>query len=181
LTSHDTSTKLLMGFTAIRIICQNTFIAALKDIRSQVVIPHTRSAELRLQTVQEILESQLVYFRELEIKANWLADQRFSDIQMDLAMRKVLGVTPQETEISTRTRNTMDTIMGNFQNHDDATGGNAWMAYNAFTQYTNWQKGTRGVENDAEQASRRFEGVLLGQSRAMNDDALTAIETILAA
>lgn len=179
ITSHDMSTNLLMGFTATRIVCQNTYRAAMRDIRSQVVIRHTRSAESKLAMVQEILESQLVYFRELEIKANWLADKRFTDLQMDMAVRKVLDVGSVDTEIPTRTLGIMDTITANFQNHD-GLGGTAWDAYNAFTKYTNHQKATRGVEGDAAQQERRFEGLLLGQGAAMNDTALTVIESMVA-
>lgn len=179
ITSHDMTTKVVLGFTATRIVCQNTYMMALKDIRRQVALPHTASVEAKLKTVQEILESQLVYFRQLEVKANWLADQRFTDLQMDLAMRKVLGVKPEATEIPTRTLGIMDTIRGNFQNHD-GVGGTAWDAYNAFTKYANHQKGTRGVE-EAEQPSRRFESLLFGAGGGFQDDALTVIESQLAA
>jgi len=184
ITSHDMTTQMLMGFTAIRIVCQNTYMAAMKDIANQIVIRHTKSAESKLETVQAILESQLVYFRELEIKANWLADQRFTDLQMDLAMRKVLNVKEGETDIAKKTLTIMDTIRGNFQNHD-GFGGTAWDAYNAFTKYTNHQKATRGAggETESEKASlaaeRRFEGILLGQGAALNDSALSAIEAQL--
>lgn len=179
ITSHDSSSLMYIGFTAVRIICQNTFMMALRDLKNQIAIRHTVSAEQRLSMAQEILEGQLAYFRELEVKANWLADQRFNDLQMDLAMRKVLGVKADEKDVPTRTKNIMDTILGNFQNYDDADGGNAWTAYNAFTYFSNHQKGTRVGDDVAAQNDRRFENVLVGQGIAFNQKALESIESVL--
>lgn len=182
ITSHDMTTQVLLGFTAVRIVCQNTYMAAVRDCNRQIVIRHTKAAEKRLETVQEILESQLVYFRELEVKANFLADQRFTDIQFELAMRNVLNI-KSDADIAKRTLGIMDTLRDNFQSGlgiDESNRGTAWAAYNAFTEYTNHQKGTRGVEEGAEQ-ERRFEGLLFGAGGAMQDAALAAIESQIAA
>jgi phage/plasmid-like protein (TIGR03299 family) len=184
ITSHDMTTQVLLGFTAVRIICMNTFMMAVQDAQRQVVIRHTRNAESRLETVQAILEGQLHYFRQLEVKANWLADQKFTDLQMDLAMRTVLGVRDglQAQDIPTRTKNVMDIVRGNFEGGlgiDSSNRGSAWAAYNAFSEYTNHQRAVRNADDRGGEASVRVESILMGTGAAMNDRALLAIETLL--
>jgi hypothetical protein len=178
------STQVLLGFTAKRIVCQNTYAMAVRDLSQQVVLRHTKSIEGRLHTVQEILEGQLVYFRELEVKANWLADQRFNDIQFELAMRKVLGVDASlpVTDIATRTKGTMDILRSNFvsgQGIDASNRGSAWAAYNSFSEFSNHQKPVNNALERGGESSVRFESVLLGQGAAFNSKALQAIEGVL--
>ncbi len=174
--SHDGTTHTMAGGNCTRIVCENTFAMSMAELARWVSIKHTRSAQERIRTVQSTVLAQMEYFKGMEIRANFLSDQKFTEAQMKVAIAQVLGK-EDGADLATRTQNVADTILGNFQNHD-GVGGTAWDAFNAFTYYTNHQKATRGTK-DADM--RRFEGLLVGQGAALNDKAMQAIMSQVAA
>lgn len=183
ISSHDSSIITALGFGCTRISCWNSFMVALAEARNQVAIRKTKGAQDAMEQATHVLQAQLSYFNELEIQVNWLADQKFTDLQMDFALRRWLNIEEDE-ETHKRTQTTYDTIRTNFESGrgiDAGIRGTAWAAFNAFTEYTNHQRPTRGVNDTAEQNKRRFESVLLGQGNKANNFALEVVREALAA
>ena len=54
-TSHDGSGSIMAAFTPIRIVCNNTLSAALKNNSNAVFIKHTANAEMKLQEAARII------------------------------------------------------------------------------------------------------------------------------
>lgn len=178
--SHDGSSQIALGNVMKRVVCLNTFYMATAEVPSEYRIRHTSNSETRLKEIKDIILQTLNYYKEVEIKVNWLADQKFTDLQMDLALRKVFDVDvglPLE-DISTRTRNNLESVKDLFQSGVNQAGfyGTAWASLNAFTEFSNHSK---TVKNDS--VDKRTESVLFGSSASFNAKALRAIESVLTA
>lgn len=179
-TSHDGTTCFMLMPTALRIFCQNQMNALNRAARDGIKIRHTRSADVRLADADRKIVEVMDAYRAFEVKVNHLADQRFTDLQMEAAIRTVFNVKDEVEslgDLHTRTKNNIETVLENFTgglgiNADNR--GTAWAAYNAFTQFSDHQrrvnKGTDTVESK-----------LLGSGANFKHKALKAIDAVLAA
>jgi phage/plasmid-like protein (TIGR03299 family) len=176
--SHNGSSQISLGDVMTRVVCLNTFVMATNQVASQYRIRHTSNSEVRLKEIKDIILQTLNYYKQVELKVNWLADQKFTDLQMELAMRKVFGVDeklPVE-DISTRTRNNMETVRDLFESGTglDQWRGTAWAAANAFTEFSNHSKTVKG-----ETPETRKQSVLFGSAASFNVKAFNVVESML--
>lgn len=172
--SFDGSTQIGLGNVGTRIVCLNTFMMALSELGREYRIRHTSSSEMRLKEVSEIILQTLGYQKQLQIKVDWLADQKFTDLQMDMAIRKAFGVKAEEKreDIATRTLNNMDKVRELFE---AGTGlaewrGTKWAAVNAFSE---WSNHFRSIRNDS--ADKRTESVLFGSSATFTTNSMEIV------
>jgi phage/plasmid-like protein (TIGR03299 family) len=178
--SHDGTSQTALGNVMRRVVCLNTFVMATAEVPSEYRIRHTPNSESRLKEIKGLLLQTMNYYKTVEVKVNWLADQKFTDLQMNLALRKVFGVDaklPVE-DIATRTRNSMEQVRDLFER---GTGleqwrGTSWAAVNAFTEFSNHSKTVKG-----DSADKRVESVLFGSGASFNQRAFSVVESVLAA
>lgn len=184
--SHDGTHELKMMYTPVRVVCNNTLNMALADFKrgaNCIGLRHTANLEQRLEAAAEALGLADQYYKEFEVKAQFLADQRFTDLQLDQAMRKAFGVKAdtKKEDIATRTKNNMEKVRELFETGQGIADmplvkGTAWGAYNAMTEYADH---FRVVKNESQ--ANRVESNWLGSSAAFKQKALHAIEQTLAA
>lgn len=177
-TSHDGSLNFMALSTAMRVFCHNQMAAIMRDVRDNGVrVRHTASSEARLLDVDKTILETLNAYRVFEEKINWLADQRFTELQMDLAVKKFFGVEGKAADdIATRTKNNIEKVMTSYVSGpgQNVFNGTAWQAFNGFTHYLTHDRTTRG-DTDS------FESNLIGTSATMRVKALDCIESVLAA
>lgn len=147
-TSHDGTGSILVGFTPIRIVCNNTLNAALKNCTNTLKIRHTPKAEERLKQAHKIMGMCNNMTDELSAVFNHWAKVRIEDrevrrlIEIALAPNKeVLDKLKvgDYKELSTRFLNTVDKAvdyaLGNPSQQFDTTMGTVYGAYNGVTGY----------------------------------------------
>lgn len=175
--SHDGSMPIQAQFTPVRVVCQNTLNQAFHDRTNIVKIRHTNSAEQQFKLAERTVREALDFYSNFELKVNWLADQKFTDLQMNLALKKVFDVNSDD-DLTTRTKNYMEKIkeLADSGRGNDQWRGTAWGALNGFTEFSDWEKTVRGEDNNPD---NRLFGNWFGTSATFKQKAFDAIETVL--
>jgi len=147
-TSHDGSGSITAAFTPIRIVCQNTLNASLRNMSNVVRIKHTSGAKQRLEDAHKVMGLANTLSNQLEgIFNRWakipVTDQEVKKlIQLALCPNKETLTNLEKgnyDEISTVFKNTVDdafmyAMMSDTQQMD-TTKGTLFGAYNAVTGY----------------------------------------------
>ncbi|OKS85734.1 DUF932 domain-containing protein [Mucilaginibacter polytrichastri] len=147
-TSHDGSGSITGAFTPIRIVCQNTLNASLRNMSNVVRIKHTAGAKQRLEDAHKVMGLANIMSEQLEGIFNEWATVRVTDnevkklIQLALCPNKEtydLLKKGAEYELSTVFKNTVEDAFGYAMMSDtqqmDTTRGTLFGAYNAVTGY----------------------------------------------
>lgn len=147
-TSHDGSGSITAAFTPIRIVCQNTLNASLRNMTNVVRIKHTSGAKQRIENAHKIMGLANTLSTQLEnIFNNWskvrVTDQEVKKlIQLALCPNKeTLDLIKKgaESEVSTVFKNVVDDAFSYAMLSDtqqmDTTKGTLFGAYNAVTGY----------------------------------------------
>lgn len=181
-TSHDGSSGVKILFTPIRVVCENTLNAAIRNTTNYVSFRHTQSVHQNIDTAREILgicENQAAILQE---EFNHLskisltdsqAQELFADIILSDEEKAKITVTGHtieqviikswnalnDTGISTRKANMLSDINEYYYRGpgQDKFLGTGWGAYNAITGYFS------NVDNV--EGSKRMDSLLYG-SRA---------------
>ncbi|MEC3880307.1 DUF932 domain-containing protein [Parapedobacter sp. 10938] len=167
-TSHDGSGSITAAFTPIRIVCQNTLNASLRNMTNVIRIKHTSGAKQRIEDAHRIMGL-----------ANTLSDQLgdifngWSKVKVtDQEVRKLiqLALCPNketlehikkgaEDELSTVFKNTVEDAFAYAMISDsqqmDTTKGTLYGAYNAVTGY---YQNVRNYRND----EAKLQSIVLG-------------------
>lgn len=147
-TSHDGSGSITAAFTPIRIVCQNTLNASLRNMSNVVRIRHTSGAKQRLDDAHKVMGLANKLSIEMEGIFNQWAKVKVNDrevkklIQLALCPNKETLQHLQkgnEDEISTVFKNTVEDAFSYAMMSDtqqmDTTKGTLYGAYNAVTGY----------------------------------------------
>ncbi len=146
--SHDGSGSITAAFTPIRVVCQNTLNAAMRNLSNVVRIRHTANAKLRLQQAHKVMGIANQVSAELEPVFNRWAKVRITDgelkklIEMAMAPnREVLGKLKDSKveELSSHYTNMVESVyeyaLGSPTQNMQTAAGTVFGAYNAVTGY----------------------------------------------
>jgi len=148
-TSHDGFGSITVAFTPIRIVCNNTLNAALRNMSNCYKIRHTESAKERLEEAHKVMGLTNTLADQLGDVFNRWSHIRIRDtevrklVQMAMApskevLNKVLGEEAKD-EFSSRFNNTVDRIctyaFSNPIQQMDTTRGTLFGAFNAISGY----------------------------------------------
>jgi phage/plasmid-like protein (TIGR03299 family) len=147
-TSHDGFGSIMAAFTPIRIVCNNTLNAALKNCTNSIKIRHTANAKERLEEAHKVLGISNQLSVQMEGIFNQWAKVRITDkevqklIQMAMVPNKEVLQNIQngeQDELSTCFKNMCDAVyeynMTSPTQQTEATEGTVFGAYNAVTGY----------------------------------------------
>lgn len=147
-TSHDGFGSITAAFTPIRVVCNNTLNAAMRNLSGAIKIRHTASANDRLKQAHTLMGISSNLGHELEEVFNYWAKVRITDsevkklIQVAMAPNKetLNNLTAGKTEeLSGYYTNTVDKVyeyaMSSPTQQMDTTAGTVFGAYNAITGY----------------------------------------------
>ena len=147
-TSHDGSGSITAAFTPVRIVCQNTLNASLKNMSNVVRIRHTAGAKQRLDDAHKVMGLANKLSTELESTFNHWAKIKVGDDEMKRLIQ--LALCPNKETLNHLQKGNFDEVSTVFKNTvDDAfayamisesqqmetTKGTLFGAYNAVTGY----------------------------------------------
>ncbi|CAM3931593.1 DUF932 domain-containing protein [Mucilaginibacter galii] len=167
-TSHDGLGSITAAFTPIRVVCNNTLNAAMRNLSGAIKIRHTASANDRLKQAHTLMGISSNLGHELEEVFNYWAKVRITDsevkklIQVAMAPNKetLNNLTAGKTEeLSSYYTNTVDKVyeyaMSSPTQQMDTTAGTVFGAYNAITGYF---QNVRSYKNGEAQFKSIIEG-----------------------
>jgi len=148
--SHDGTSSIVAGFTTIRVVCNNTLQAAMRDLTNKVSIEHRTGAKERLAEAYKIMQIGSKYMDAVGDIFNAMAKTKIEDDQLKKYIENVMKAeymsqTPSEeekNEMSTRFKNRVNAVYEFSQSHPtqltEAAKGTVWGAYNAISGYYNY-------------------------------------------
>ncbi|MES2446754.1 MAG: DUF932 domain-containing protein [Bacteroidota bacterium] len=146
--SHDGFGSITASFTPIRICCQNTLNAALKNHTNSIKIRHTASAQERLKQAHQLLGITNQLANELEEVFNHWSKVRITDRQVKRLVQ--LAMAPNKETLNNLKTNKQDDFSSAYTNivnnvleyaltsptqQEVSTKGTVFGAYNAVTGY----------------------------------------------
>jgi phage/plasmid-like protein (TIGR03299 family) len=147
-TSHDGYGSITAAFTPVRVVCQNTLNAAMRNYSNSIKIRHTASANDRLKQAHTLLGVTNLLANELEEVFNNWSRIRITDnavkrlIQVAMAPNKEVLQNLQNgklDELSTTYNNMVSSVMEytltNPTQQEVTTKGTLFGAYNSVTGY----------------------------------------------
>lgn len=147
-TSHDGTGSITAAFTPIRIVCQNTLNASLRNMSNVVRIRHTSGAKQRLEDAHKVMGIANQLSNEMEGIFNQWAKVKVSDTEVKKLIQLALCPNKEtlqhlqkgnEDEISTVFKNTVEDAFAYAMISDtqqmETTKGTLFGAYNAVTGY----------------------------------------------
>lgn len=143
---HDGRSAIQIGFTPIRVVCQNTLNFALAGLQNKVSILHFKNANEKLETAAKIMGMSSKIMAELDPIFNRMAEVKITDTKLrayiELVMKpakETINKDTLEVEYSTKFIKTIDEIMefaaSNETQTTKAAKGTVWGAYNSISGY----------------------------------------------
>lgn len=134
--SHDGTAALQAGFTPIRVVCNNTLTAALRDLKNGIKLRHTTNIKQMLAEASELMGISTKYAAELQPIFNKMAKVSINDKQLrkfiELAMKPTREqlTKSEKAEFSKQFIATVDSVMEFALVHDTQqtkeTKGTVW-------------------------------------------------------
>ncbi|PUZ21655.1 DUF945 domain-containing protein [Chitinophaga costaii] len=147
-TSHDGTGSITVAFTPVRIVCNNTLNAALKNCSNVVKIRHTKNAKDKLNEAHRVMGMVNTFSPAIEQQLNAFANVRISDAHVRQLIEHALC--PSKEVLTQLKAGERETLSTNFKNQVNkayeyamssptqqmiTTQGNLFGAYNAVTGY----------------------------------------------
>lgn len=182
-TSHDGYGSITAAFTPVRIVCNNTLNAALRNCSNTLKIRHTANAKERLEQAHKVMEISNTLSLQLETLFNRWSQVRITDPELKKLLR--LAMVPnkevlqqlqkgQSDELSTCFIKICDSVYEYAQTSPTqqlaTTGGTLFGAYNAVTGYF---QNVRGYKDGEAKLKSLFFG---GTAQARTQKAFTLCE-----
>lgn len=172
---HDGKLAVHFGFTPIRVVCANTEALARGSKASKLIrVRHSRFVKQNVQAVRDVMNLANQEFEATANQYRYLASKSINTEDLETYIKMVVGVEGKlDDEIPTRSKNIILKIEDLFESGkgNDLQGvrGTYWAAYNAVTEYLNYEKG-RTTNN-------RMDSLWFGQNGTQSQKALdTALE-----
>jgi phage/plasmid-like protein (TIGR03299 family) len=147
-TSHDGYGSITAAFTPVRIVCNNTLNAALRNFSNAIKIRHTANAKDRLEQAHKVMGISNQLSVQLEQLFNQWTKVKITDPQLQQLIR--LALVPNKEVLDDIQNCRWDELSTNFNNicnsvfeyaqtsptqQTETTKGNLFGAYNAVTGY----------------------------------------------
>ena len=155
--SHDGSSSVLAGLTNVRVVCNNTLQAALKDLENKVTISHLSGAKDKIKEASKVMGIASIYNKQVEEIFNKMLDVKMTEGDYATYFTKVLkpdyvsidGLT--QSEMSTRLQNAVDMTLEFAYSHPTQktveSTNTLWGAYNAISGVYNYAKKYKSNED----------------------------------
>lgn len=170
--SHKGNESLRAWFTSVRVVCQNTLMAAegARGRSEGIRIRHTKNATTAIDDARKALGLAVKTFEQTDEIQNRLAETPIS-IPAFRDYVETLVPDNDEAKSNSRTQNIRAAIAENFRSIEfPEIRDTYWAAVNAVTKYADHQKSVRGT-SDAERASNRLESAWFGTGADLKADA----------
>ena len=156
--SHDGSKAVEATVTPIRVVCNNTFTAALKGAKRTFKIRHTKNMSGRINEAKNALGITHAYMAELEALGTDLVGQKFDTAAFDRFLETLVPTEGMDDGIAlTKATKKQEAISGLYHNKADLQNvkGTKWGALQAVIDFNDHHIDSRG-DNKAEKRMSRI-------------------------
>lgn len=167
---HDGKLAVHFGFTPIRVVCANTEALARECKASKLIrVRHHRFVKENVESLRDVMSIANQEFEATCDQYRFLASRAINQEDLEKYVKIVFNQHGKDNEeIPTRSKNIMAKVQEYFEtgrgNNLDGVSGTYWAAYNAVTEYLNYDKG-RNTQN-------RLDSLWFGQNGVMSQKAL---------
>jgi phage/plasmid-like protein (TIGR03299 family) len=172
--SHDGTLAVRVGFTPIRVVCNNTLSMAITSEASKLIrIKHTKNVAANLESVQEIMNLADSEFEATADQYRMLTRKDINSKDLEKYVKLVFNTTAKLLEVggnveSLNNKRILEQIVPLFEggrgNNMTEIKGTMWAAYNAVNEYLQYERGTDN--------SNRMDNMWFGDSARLNKKAL---------
>jgi phage/plasmid-like protein (TIGR03299 family) len=147
--SHDSTHAVKVGYTPIRVVCNNTLsMAHSKGTSTLLSIRHTKSLNLTLTKVREMMDVINREFTATEEQYRQLAQTNLDPVEISQYIKVTLDLVDKDNNLSTRASNILTEVTNLVFTGKGNCGRTAWDAYNGITEYLTFNKSTRLRDTD---------------------------------
>jgi len=168
--SHDGSKAVEATVTPVRVVCNNTFTAALKTAKRTFKIRHTKNMSGRITEAKNALGITHAYMAELEALGTNLVGQSFSNAEFDKFLESLAPTEGKDKLALTKAQNKQEAIKAIYTNTPNLQNikGTKWGALQAVIDYNDHHIDSRG-DNKAE---KRMSRILMPMQKNIGHHAL---------
>lgn len=177
--SHDGTLAIRVGFTPVRVVCNNTLQMSIQDKASRLIrIRHTGKVAENLEKIRDVMNLANQQFEATAEQYRFLAGKQISQSDLEKYV-KIVFSTPKQLEDpesqggSKVLPNIVRLFEGGRGNDMEGVKGTLWAAYNAVTEYVQYERG--------EDAGVRLDNTWFGQGATINKKALDTALVLAAA
>jgi len=165
--SHDGTMAIRVGYTPIRVVCQNTLAMSINATDSKLLrIRHTTNANTALGEIRKVMLMSEGAFQTTAEQYRRLTTMSVNESDLKKYVRLVFGLKSEED--AKRESKAMERVLYLFENGRGndlpAIKGTAWAAYQACTEYMQYEAGRS--------EAGRLNSLWFGQNASRNKDAL---------
>lgn len=163
--SHDGLSTLKVYFTPIRVVCQNTLTASLRDAKSGISIRHSGNISGKIEEARKVLNISVNYYDQFEKIVKGMGQVKITKDQAVLYFSEVMSSFSKAdgVEMSKQTEAKVEICQSLFVNgmgnDNPDVKGTLWTAYNAVTEFCDYHRGIKGMDL---QGSGRINDALFG-------------------
>lgn len=177
--SHDGTLAIRVGFTPVRVVCNNTLQMSIQDKASRLIrVRHVGKPAEALDKIREIMNLANQQFEATAEQYRLLASKEINQKDLEKYV-KIVFSTPKQLEDPEAQGGSkvLPNIVRLFEKGrgNDMAGvkGTLWAAYNAVTEYVQYERG--------EEAGTRLDNTWFGQGAMINKKALDTALILAAA
>lgn len=131
--------RLTLGFTTVRVVCQNTLLAATQEAKQDgFLIKHTVNAPRYTLAAVKSIEAQASAALEMKARSERLAEIGVNTATLERCLDAIYPIhnLPADTPALARMQHLRDEVVAQFESGETAqttTEDNAWKLFNSFT------------------------------------------------
>lgn len=181
--SHDGTLAVRVGFTPVRVVCNNTLSMAISSEASKLIrIKHTKNVAANLESVQEIMNLADSEFEATAQQYRMLTQKDINSKDLEKYVKIVFNTTQKLAEVggdlsSLSNKRILEQVIPLFEkgrgNDMKEIKGTYWAAYNAVNEYLQYERGTDN--------QNRMDNMWFGDSARLNKKALETALILAAA
>jgi phage/plasmid-like protein (TIGR03299 family) len=181
---HDGSMGVLCKITFVRVVCQNTMMAALEEGGKILKIKHTANAEMRMERAADAVRGIGKDVASIKTKLERMAAFKLTRESAESILNRVFPKT--ENKNQTRRENILADVLRVYEINDrgafPSIKGTAYNLLNAVIEYTDHERSVRsGAKNYEEKTEGRAESALFGSGETLKQTATEVIYDIVSA
>jgi phage/plasmid-like protein (TIGR03299 family) len=177
--SHDGTLAVRVGFTPVRVVCQNTMSMAHNDRNSQLIrLSHTKNVALNLEAIREVMDTANARFEATAEQYRLLAQKQINQADLERYVKLVFTMGTVDENAGERKSRVLEPITRLFEtgrgNDMAGVAGTYWAAYNAVTEFIQYERGGTASKDS------RLNETWFGGGMVLNKKALQTALTLSA-
>lgn len=169
--SHDGTLAIRVGFTPVRVVCANTMALAINSKASKLLrVRHTKNVVANLEQIQEVMNLANQEFEATADQFKLLASRDINSQDLEKYVKLVFNPTKKIVETgleNVKNQRILNSVIPLFESGrgNDLPGvkGTYWAAYNAISEYLQYERG---------EEKNRLDNMWFGVGAELNKKAL---------